>query len=257
MLKIIFRMESTLVREFLQDSYKFACNSRILSSIQAPEGSWKIKLDRTVFHPQGGGQPSDSGFITQGEIKFQVATLENDKEDENIWHVGKYLGETVFDNSGEVIAEIDENQRRLFARLHSAGHLIDLAVHSLGYNLPPGKGFHFPRGAYVEYLALLPNEERDTAAPRINEVLEKLIAETEEGTSVRLYDYEEAKANFDIPSFFQPGKPIRIVKLCNADAGGPCGGTHVKHIREIGRAIVTKLQKKGKNLRVSYELADN
>jgi hypothetical protein len=33
----------------------------------------------------------------------------------------------------------------------AAGHLLDVAMSNIGINLEPGKGYHFPDGAYVEY----------------------------------------------------------------------------------------------------------
>ena len=36
--------------------------------------------------------------------------------------------------------------RHLHARLHSAGHLLDLAMHNVGVALPAGKGYHFEDG---------------------------------------------------------------------------------------------------------------
>ena len=50
----------------------------------------------------------------------------------------------------------------MFARFHSAGHLLDMAMKRLGQmQLKPGKGYHFTKGAYVEYNGLLevPKEE--------------------------------------------------------------------------------------------------
>jgi len=34
----------------------------------------------------------------------------------------------------------------------------------------------------------------------------------------------------------------------------PCGGTHVEKVGEVGALTVTKIAKKGKNIRVSYAL---
>lgn len=39
-----------------------------------------------------------------------------------------------------------------FARVHSAGHLLDIAMRRIGFMNKPGKGYHFPSGAYVEYI---------------------------------------------------------------------------------------------------------
>ena len=63
-----------------------------------------------------------------------------------IYHYGKYAGseevglEEGFKAGDEVVLEVDEARRRLNARLHSAGHLIDAAVSRAGYVLKPTKG---------------------------------------------------------------------------------------------------------------------
>ena len=48
-------------------------------------------MDKTVFHPQGGGQPADKGLISlaDGSVKFQVADLQT--KGDAILHVGKYI----------------------------------------------------------------------------------------------------------------------------------------------------------------------
>jgi Ser-tRNA(Ala) deacylase AlaX len=52
-----------------------------------------------------------------------------------------------------VVTQIDENERRMLARVHSAGHLLDIAMMRAGRtDLKPSKGYHFSSSAYVEYL---------------------------------------------------------------------------------------------------------
>jgi Ser-tRNA(Ala) deacylase AlaX len=246
-------METALVKEFLMDSYKFTTRAAILHVAQENE-KYKIKLSRTVFHPQGGGQPSDTGFIRQGSALFQVDSAEHDRSDENIWHLGQFQSEIQFSLSEEVDVEVDGVKRLLNARLHSAGHLLDIAMDMLGYQLKPGKGYHFPSGAYVEYIGNLTNEEKDAAIPRINEICAQLINNTAEEVSVGLYEYDEAQKHIEVPAYMPEGKPMRIVKLTQGDKGCPCGGTHVKHVRDIAGLEVYRIQKKGKNTRVSYKV---
>ena len=62
----------------------------------------------------------------------------------------------------EVTLSINEASRRLHARIHSAGHLLDIAMTKLGQtHLKPGKGYHFPKGAYVEYIGNIDNSIKD------------------------------------------------------------------------------------------------
>lgn len=41
---------------------------------------------------------------------------------------------------------IDEARRREAARLHSAGHVLDVAMAALGHTMKPTKGYHFSDG---------------------------------------------------------------------------------------------------------------
>jgi len=55
-----------------------------------------------------------------------------------------------------------------------------------------------------------------------------------------------------VPDYIPVGNSLRVLKLVEDDYGCPCGGTHVEHVSDIAEINITKMQKKGKNLRVSY-----
>ena len=48
---------------FRDDPYLAACEARVLA---VREGA--VELDRTVFYPQGGGQPGDSGRLAEWRV---------------------------------------------------------------------------------------------------------------------------------------------------------------------------------------------
>ena len=50
--------------EYLSDTYKFESTGKIIDIITLDKSTYQIILDNTIFHPQGGGQPSDKGFIS-------------------------------------------------------------------------------------------------------------------------------------------------------------------------------------------------
>mmetsp|Transcript_4257 Transcript_4257/g.6442 ORF Transcript_4257/g.6442 Transcript_4257/m.6442 type:complete len:257 (+) Transcript_4257:7-777(+) len=247
-------METAFAKEYLLDTYKFSTVASILNHQALEPDRFKIMLSQTVFHPQGGGQPSDAGKLLQGSTEFQIEQAEQDQELDNVWHIGKYLSSSQFEADQPVTVQIDEGSRRTHAKIHSAGHLLDVAVKMLGYQLVPGKGYHFPQGAYVEYLGNISNEERPQAITAINETMQKLISESSEAVKMMILKHEEAKEVIEVPSYLPEGKPIRIIRLNELDEGCPCGGTHVKHVSEIGSVEVTKIQKKGKNIRLYYKV---
>ena len=117
--------------------------------VQRAEGEVSVILDKTIFHPQGGGQPNDEGVIWNENGRFLVSHLIINGE--TILHKGKFEEEgKEFGEDSEVQTQVDAEKRKIFARVHSAGHLIDIAMLRIGQNMRPGKGFHFPEGSYVE-----------------------------------------------------------------------------------------------------------
>ena len=135
--------------------------------------------------------------------------------------------------------------------------MLDIAMRKIGIeDLKPGKGFHFPEGAYVEYVGVMDENRRKSAVKELTDMCNQIIHEAPEDhkTFVQIMEYEEAaKALKDgVPSYMPAGKPFRVVKITEEDNGCPCGGTHIKSVKDIVSIEVTKIQKKGKNTRVSY-----
>ena len=61
---------------YLDDPYRKEMVGRIIGVIQEKEGVWRLILDKTVFYPMGGDQPTDQGMFlfpdgSQGEV-YQV-----------------------------------------------------------------------------------------------------------------------------------------------------------------------------------------
>jgi len=223
-----------------------------------------VTLDKTIFHPQGGGQPNDDGTLTQtvddATVKFQVTGLVT-KEDV-IYHVGTFEPKDArFEVGSEVTCNVDEDKRRTYARVHSAGHLLDIAMEKAGRSdLQPSKGYHFATGAYVEYIGAVDAKDREALISVLNEECKKIIVGTPEEEKVfkKMCSYTEAnellaKAG-GVPPYIKEGQELRVLKLTEEDFGCPCGGTHVEHVNDIGELTVTKITKKSKNIRVAYNV---
>ncbi|EXC44977.1 Alanine--tRNA ligase [Morus notabilis] len=57
--------------DYYEDMFKLQSEATILSYVKGDDGRHALVLDRTVFHPQGGGQPADLGFIAIADSDFK------------------------------------------------------------------------------------------------------------------------------------------------------------------------------------------
>jgi len=260
-------------KEYFEDTYRFKSEGLVIDTFPAEEGVIKsdephfvMILNKTVFHPQGGGQPNDEGFITLKEQadagKFIIKAL-TIKEDV-IWHIGQFDKEgahLLFKKDEPVECHVDEEKRRLFARVHSAGHLLDICMTRAGrHDLKPSKGYHFAAGAYVEYVGECKEADRKPLIESLNQIAKDIITGTPKEMEVfkKVCSYDEAGKQLEkaggMPPYIPEGSDVRVLKLTEDDAGCPCGGTHVGHVSDIEEITITKIQKKGKSIRVAYNI---
>lgn len=241
-------MEATKPQYYF-NSYQFEDLAYILDIKSESNGKSSIILEKTIMYPQGGGQPYDKGVIFNDSASFSVEEVRC--IDGVIHHIGHSTHGLL--NIGDVVRiRVDESRRRLNAKLHSVGHLIDDAIHALDFNWEPVKGYHFPEGAYVEYRGALPDDNQ-TIAQKIQEKVNEFIAAN---TKVKAEVVESVQVLKDrglkVPAYLSPNKPIRIVTLINPM---PCGGTHVKELAEIGYVNISKIKMKEGSIRISYQVS--
>jgi len=233
---------------YLEDFNLLNTEARIIDVLEE-NGKNIVLLDQTVFYPQGGGQPYDKGLITSGSEKFIV------KEVRFVDGIVKHIG--IFESGklskGEnVQCMVDKDRRTLHSRLHSAGHVVDMAVTELKLGWVPGKGFHFPEGPYVEYKGSLEGLDKENMKIELERLCNKFIQE-ERKTELRFMPKEEMSlfCHF-VPDYIPEGKPARVVMY--GDFGVPCGGTHVSNLMEIKSMTMRKIKQEGENIRVGYDV---
>lgn len=233
---------------YLEDFTGLEC-SAIIQSCSAEDNRTIITLDQTIFYPQGGGQPYDQGIITSSSAEFLVEEVRF--VEGIVKHIGKFrTGQ--FTKDEQVRCVVDKNRRELNSRLHSAGHLVDMAVNKLNLDWTPGKGFHFPDGSYVEYTGSIENQDKDQLITSIEKICNDFIQAGMETKVVFMEKEEMQSVCHFVPEFIPEGKPGRVVMF--GDFGVPCGGTHVANLTEIKNMSIRKIKSEGQNLRVSYAI---
>lgn len=249
-------METELI--YISDPAAETCKSTVLS-IESEEidgrKHYMIIMNKTVLYPQGGGQPSDLGYIKRSSAVFEVEKVQYDKELGEIIHYG-YIKQGAIREGDLVTVHLNSKNRLINSRYHSAGHLIDIAVKQLSLAWKPVKGYHYPKGAYVEYeiVKQVESAEREDLMRRIEEVSNELVNKTLD-TKILTVGSKEELSNYceQISDYIPANKPVRIVRYGD-NLYTPCGGTHVRNSGEVGEIKIRKLKFKGNNVRISYEL---
>ncbi|KAM5458297.1 hypothetical protein MaudCBS49596_000210 [Microsporum audouinii] len=216
-----------------------------------------VVTEETIFHPQGGGQPSDIGTITfspSGSC-FTVASVRMDAlQDGQVLHFGRFNA-APFAVGDTVQQEIDVEKRLLYSRLHTAGHVLGAAVKHLVEKEVDGfnelKASHFPDSAACEFQGLI---EGKWKAP-IQEKVDEFIAA---GMPVEIewWDEDDFRSRglerlIPDPSLVPPGEKSRVVNIVGAEVY-PCGGTHVDTTDLCGQTTVKKISRSKGTSRVSY-----
>lgn len=235
---------------YMADMIKRELITSVIEVLPWKESQQAIIVGETIFYPQGGGQPYDQGTITSENAIFDVQEVRF--QDGVVYHIGTFK-EGIFKKGAQVTLTIDANIRDLHSKYHSAGHIIDVALHTLQPELTASKGFHFPAGAYMEYVGTLPEEDR----VQLKDVLQKTvnqIIEEQRPIQVQMVSIEELKTTArSVPQDLPENKPIRTMTIDGFYAI-PCGGTHVSSTASIHKLIIEKIKNKKGNTRISYSV---
>ena len=237
------------------DAYARSIEARVVA-VESTDGSPLVVLDRTVFYPGGGGQPSDRGVILRTSDGRSWTVRGAKKSGSDIVH------ELESDDGGlpavgdVVSADLEWARRLSLMRTHTALHALcgvvwrDYGAQVTGGNMEPGAGrmdFEFERmsGDLVDEIEAKVNDE--LAAAR--EVRVNVLPRDE---AFAIPDLIRTKINLLPPGIEQ----IRTIEIVGLDLQAD-GGTHVANTSEVGGIRVTGYESKGRiNKRIRLQLVD-
>ncbi len=233
---------------YLEDFDVLTCTATVVEVFER-DSKTVIIVDQTCFYPRGGGQDWDTGSITTPSAKFKVEEVRLD-ESGTVQHIGEFTQETIAAGD-RVTCVVDKQRREDNTRLHSAGHLLDMAVESLALPWMPGKGAHYPHMSFVEYAS--EKLVDDTTQGKLQEKINQLQRNNYENKILFMPVGQMQQYCQHIPENIPTNKPARIV-LYNDTFGIPCGGTHVRSVSDIGQIIIRKIKAKKGIIKVSYSV---
>ncbi|TAL53433.1 MAG: alanyl-tRNA editing protein [Nanoarchaeota archaeon] len=225
---------------YLLDHYQKEFEAKIVSA----DGKF-IVLDKSLFCPEGGGQPSDQGVIHRNGDEFKVINCKKNQ--------GQILIEVDKEglkNGDDVVGIVDWERRYKLMRSHTAAHVISGFVANKLGALITGNQLSLDGGRIDFNLEKFDKESMLAAFDECNKIIDQDLP-------VKIYwmkreDVEKNPNFVKLAMGLPPGiKELRIVDIVGFDAQ-PDGGTHISHLKEIGHVQLERTENKGKNNRRVY-----
>ncbi len=216
---------------YLADTYKFTCEAKILKTGRDEAKGNYLIFDQTIFYPQSGGQPSDIGTASIDETTSVDITFVAFQNEIVLHFIKQDFQEEWLENS--VLLTLDQDRRLTNAKSHTAGHLMGSIVEKLA---PELVSFHFPEGPNVEFTGKLSSYTADELLKKTNEIIKEEI-----NKQVELSVHESDSGE----------KNNRVVVIPGYE-GTPCGGTHLKNLKDLKEVIAKKIKYKSGITKISY-----
>ncbi|WP_284266097.1 alanyl-tRNA editing protein [Roseicyclus amphidinii] len=233
---------------FLSDPYRKSLQARVTGLTE--EGG--IILDRTIFYARGGGQPGDSGALDWDGGRIPIATAVKGEggaivlvpaEAVKLPEVGATVGQ-----------RLDWERRLGHMRIHTALHLLSVVI-----PLPVTGGAVGADKGRLDFDMPDAPEDKALIEGRLNALVTRDLPVTEDWITEAELDANPALVK---TMSVQPPRGAGRIRLVRIGEGAgqvdlqPCGGTHVARTGEIGKLVIGKIEKKGRqNRRVTIELA--
>ena len=229
---------------FREDAYLRTIEASVLAASSAG-----IRLDRTVFYPNGGGQPGDTGTLSLPD-GTSLRIVDTVKSPEGILHVP--APDAALPAVGaKVTAAIDWDRRYRHMRMHTALHVMSAVIKGdvTGGQVGADRSrLDFNLGIDIPAKELVSGE------------MNRLIGLDRPVRPTWITDAEMA-ARPELVKTMSVRPPVgagrvRLLEIEGVDLQA-CGGTHVARTSEIGRVECVKVENKGKmNRRFIVSLVD-
>ncbi|WP_432664557.1 DHHA1 domain-containing protein [Wukongibacter baidiensis] len=221
------------IKLFYKNPYIKEFNANILKIVEKDD-MLHLELNQTAFYPEGGGQPTDTGFI--GDIEV----LEVYEAGEKIYHVVNQLP-SALDN---VRCHINWERRFDHMQQHLGQHILSAAFEKL-YDANT-VGFHLsPNTLTIDIDKVLSYHDITKVEYFANQLV------FNDFTVDILYPTEEELASLPLRKPPTVLENVRIVKLDDLDYS-PCCGTHPNRTGEVGLIKIKKFEKHKSGLRIEF-----
>jgi len=204
-----------------------------------------VVLDKTLFFPEGGGQPADTGYLTllqSGENSAASVKVVDVQEVEGV--ILHKIENGGINKGAAVSGHIDRNRRIAHTRHHSATHIVVCAARKVlgGHVWQAGaqKGEKRARIDITHFKRISDAERREIEMLANKIVMENLEIRT------GFVDRNEAEQKYG-SRIYQGGVPIgkkiRIVRIGEDEDVQACAGTHLSRTGECGPIKIVRTER--------------
>jgi misacylated tRNA(Ala) deacylase len=204
-----------------------------------------VVLDKTLFYPNSGGQPHDTGMLIRDGQEFPVV------------YAGRFGGAISHEvampgliKGDRVKMVIDWDRRYIFMKYHTACHILSAIIHNETGAQISGNQLGEEKTRVDFSLENFDREQIRSYEAMVNGIIDKGLL-----VNIEILPWDVA---FQIPSVvklkdaFPPDiEEIRVITISGVDRQA-CGGTHVANTGEIPHIEIFKAENKGKNNRRIY-----
>jgi len=203
-------------------------------------------LDQTIFYPIGGGQPSDTGSISNDHGKAQVTSVKYNKG--LIEHFCHIEGELAVGDT--VTLTIDWTARYRHMQLHTAGHVLDEAVKDITPEFHGIEGMHgINNQHYIEFNGFIDSGIKDDITAQINSYIQDNLPISSEMVTIKEIEQKHIVLPFSLPE----DKPLRLITI-DDHAPVPDGGTQLQSTSELWPVNLGEFEYKDGHTLIHYHL---
>ena len=233
-------------RIYRTDQYACECDT-IVTEVTEKNGMDVISCESSVFYPEGGGQPSDTGTVSSGGRIYTVTSAHDKSLDSPVLHYTDAPAGT-FRPGDKVTLAIDWDVRFTNMQRHLGEHMLSGTFHSLfgGVN----KGFHMGEDYITIDIDLggrmLTDEELDLAEDMVNQAVWADLP-------VTVSWFDDYESSLSLPVRKQVPHEGRVSVVTVGDLEDPydciaCCGTHPSSSGQVGLVALYKCEpNKGMN----------
>jgi len=225
---------------YYNNQYKRA-DSVTIQKVDQLKKNYGIVLDRTIFYPEGGGQPGDTGFVGSSRI------IDTRKKDGDIYHITENIPD--FQPGNVVDCTLDWGRRYDYMQQHSGQHILSGVMHSM---------------FEIATVSVHQGGEYLTIETDRGEVTEEEILAVENETNriitqnipITIFSVDEEEAGkLNLRRAPKVSGAVRLVQVGEYDIVA-CGGMHVSDSSEVRLVSWIGLEKIRGHVRLIWKVGD-